>query len=293
VPNRVAAFSKSPLGRNRLARAGFFFVGIVLFYAPFALAYRAFGALFPGTYAANTIADVHTACMRMSVGWLAQPWMYSSFATNALYFVPILVLPLAAVAASPLFCGWLCPAGAFPEFLGRIVPDRFKFDLHGKVPIVPLRYGFFAGLLLAPFVTTSICCSYCNFTQMQNITSAITGNPAPLLFVGTTGVVAMALWLVVLGMFMKGGRGWCMLLCPVGALTSLASGAASKLPWLARVRHDSASCASCESCADVCPVRAIDIDDDGEVRVGQYLCNGCMDCVKACPSGALRYGSVK
>jgi ferredoxin-type protein NapH len=276
-----------------LARAGFFFVGIVLFYAPFALVFRGIGALFPGTYAANTNVDVHTACMRMPVGWLVQPWMYASFGTNALFLVPVLVLPLAAIAVSPLFCGWLCPAGTFPEFLSRLVPDRFKFDLRGKVPIVPLRYGFFAGLLLAPFFTASICCSYCNFTQMQNIASFMTGNAGPLLFVGTTGFVAMALWLVVLGLFMKGGRGWCMLLCPAGALMSLASGATSRSKRLPRVRHDAEACSSCESCADVCPVRAIDVPASGGVSVGQYLCNSCMDCVKACPSGALYFGGAR
>jgi ferredoxin-type protein NapH len=280
----------TPLKRNRLARIGFFVLGLVLFYAPFALVYRAFGALFPGTYAANSVVDVHTACMRMPIGWLAQPWMYSSLTTNALYFVPIVVLPLAAVAASPLFCGWLCPAGGFPEALSRLVPDRFKFDLHGRVPIVPLRYGFFVGLLLTPFVTASICCSYCNFTQMQNIASFVTGNTAPLLFVSTTGTIAMVLWLGVFGLFMKGGRGWCMLLCPAGALMSLASGATSRFKRLPRVRHDAEACGSCASCAEVCPVRAIDVAEDGGVRVGQYLCNGCMDCVKACPSGALRFG---
>jgi ferredoxin-type protein NapH len=288
VPRRV-----TPLTRNRLARAGFFFVGIALFYAPFALVFRALGAAFPGTYAANTNVDVHTACMRMPVGWLVQPWMYASFGTNALFLVPVLVLPLAAIALSPLFCGWLCPAGTFPETLSRLVPDRFKFDLHGKAPIVPLRYGFFAGLLLAPFFTASICCSYCNFTQMQNIASAVTGNPGPLLFVGTTGVVAMALWLVMLGLFMKGGRGWCMLLCPAGALMSLASGVTSRFKRLPRVRHDARACGSCATCEEVCPVRAIDVSEDGDVHVGQYLCNSCMDCVKACPSGALRFGGAK
>jgi ferredoxin-type protein NapH len=285
VPSRPSA-----LGRNRLARLGFFFVGLVLFYAPFALVFRAFGAVFPGTYAANTVVDVHTACLRMPVGWMAQPWMWSSMGTNALYFASILVLPLAAVALSPLFCGWLCPAGAFPEFVGRVVPDRFKFDFHGRVPIVPLRYGFFAGLLLAPFVTASICCAYCNFTQMQNIASAITGNPSQLLFIGTAGVVTMVLWLVVLGMLVKGGRGWCMLLCPAGAWMSLASGLTSRFRSLPRVRHYDADCVSCGTCQDVCPVRAIDVGEDGAVAVGQYLCNGCMDCVKACPSGSFRYG---
>jgi ferredoxin-type protein NapH len=288
VPRRV-----TPLIRNRLTRAGFFFVGIALFYGPFAFAFRALGSLFPGTYAANTVVDVHTACMRMPIGWLVQPWMYSSIGVNALYFVPIVVLPLAAVVASPLFCGWLCPTGTFPEYVSRLVPDRFKFDLHGKVPIVPLRYGFLVGLLVAPFLTASICCSYCNFTQMQNITSFVAGDTAPLLFVGTTGVITMALWLVVLGLFMKGGRGWCMLLCPAGALMSLASGVTSRIRRLPRVRHDSESCASCASCVDVCPVRAVDVDEAGVVKVGQYLCNGCMDCVKACPSGAMRFGSAR
>jgi ferredoxin-type protein NapH len=283
----------TPLVRNRLARAGFFFVGIALFYAPFAFAFRAFGALFPGTYAANTFVDVHTACLRMPVGWLVQPWMYGSIGTNALYFVPIVILPLAAAAASPLFCGWLCPAGTFPESLSRLVPDRFKFDLHGRAPIVPLRYGFFAGLLLAPFFTASICCAYCNFTQMQNITSFVTGNPGPLLFIGTTGVVAMGLWLVVLGLFMKGGRGWCMLLCPAGALMSLAAGVTSHFKRLPRVRHDAGACASCAQCEEVCPVRAIDVSAEGDVKVGQYLCNGCMDCVKACPEGAMHFGSAR
>ncbi|MDO8964174.1 MAG: 4Fe-4S binding protein [Coriobacteriia bacterium] len=283
----------TPLLRNRLARLAFFFVGLVLFYGPFALVARLVGALVPGSFAANTLSDTHTICMRMPIGWLAQPWMLGSFGTNLLYLVPVIVLPVAAIALSPLFCGWLCPAGAFPEFLSRIVPDRFKFDLHGKAPLVPLRYGFFTGLLLAPFVTTSICCAYCNFTQMQNIASAAFGNPGPLLFISSTGLITMAIWLLPLGMFIKGGRGWCLFLCPAGALMSLASGATSRFPWLKRIRHDASACGSCATCEDLCPVRAIDVADDGAVSVNQYLCNGCADCVKACPTGAFRYGGAR
>lgn len=290
MPNDAAA---ARLFRNRAARLASFVVGLLLFYGPFALALRVIEWLAPASPVGRTVSDVHTACMRMPIGWLAQPWMWPTIGSNALYLIPLVVLPLAAVLVSPLFCGWLCPAGAFPEFLGRAVPERFKYDLKGRVPLVPLRYGFLFGLLIAPFVTANICCAYCNFTQMQNLVSAATGDPGQLLFVGTTGVITMALWLVVLGVFVKGGRGWCMLMCPAGALMSLASGVTSRLGFLGRVRHDASACTSCGACQELCPVRAIDGAETGALRIEQYLCNGCVDCVRACPGDALRFGTSR
>lgn len=252
------------LKRNRLWRLGFFFVGLVLFYAPFALVARLGGLLFPGTMPATWVSDVHVSCMRMPVGWLTQPWLWGALNTNPLYYVPIVVLPLAAVAAGPLFCGWLCPAGAFPEFLSRLVPDRFKWDPKKTVEITAVRYGFFAGFLIVPFVAASICCSFCNFTWMQNIVSGMTGNVLPWLYVSTTGVVTLILWIFLLGIFTKGGRGWCLFLCPAGSLMSLVSGATSKVRWLPRVRHEASTCTGCSNCAEICPVRAIDVTEAEE-----------------------------
>jgi len=135
-----------PLTANRLKRGIGFFVGIVLFYAPFALLARGAGLLFPASPAGTAISDVHTACVRMPLNWLTQPWMWPTLGSSPISWLPILVLPLAAVAVGPVFCGWLCPAGALPEHLGRALPDRFKFDFKGSVEIVPLRYGFFVQL---------------------------------------------------------------------------------------------------------------------------------------------------
>jgi len=247
------------LKRNRLWRLGFFFVGLVLFYAPFALVARLGGLVFPGTMPATWVSDVHVSCLRMPVGWLTQPWLWGALNTNPLYYVPIVMLPLAALAAGPLFCGWLCPAGAFPEFLSRLVPDRFKWDPKKAVEITAVRYGFFVGFLIVPFVAASICCSFCNFTWMQNIVSATTGNVLPWLYVSTTGVVTLLLWIFVLGIFTKGGRGWCLFLCPAGSLMSLVSGATSRIKWLPRVRHEASTCTGCSTCAEICPVRAIDV----------------------------------
>jgi len=284
--------SSAALWKNRWKRLAGYAVGLVLFYAPFALLVRAFGAIAPNSPAGTSVSDVHSACLRMPLGWLAQPWMWPSLGSNLMTFLPIIVLPLSAVVAGPLFCGWVCPAGALPEYLGRFVPDRFKFDFKGRVDIVPLRYGFFAGFLLAPFVSTSICCAFCNFTHMQNIVSALTGSAASLLYFTSLGVMAAALWIVPLGLFTKGGRGWCLFLCPAGATMGMASGLTKRFGGLMRVRSDAETCAGCGTCGDVCPMRAVDVDPESGVNVEQHLCTACMDCVAACPSGALRYGKA-
>lgn len=269
-----------------------------MFYAPFALLIRASGYLFPTSAAGTGVSDVHTACLRSPLGWLVQPWMWSVLGTSPLYWIPIIVLPLAAVLFGPVFCGWLCPAGAMPEFLGRIVPDRFKFDFKGRVDIVPLRYGFLVGFLIAPFISTSICCAFCNFTHMQNIVSAVFGNPGGLLLIGTLGVITAVLWILLLGMFTKGGRGWCMFLCPAGTIQGLASGLTAKLPWVRRMRVDRSMCSACKTCGDVCPMRALELTTEGEGEesttapvVDHHLCNECQDCASACPSGAISYGA--
>jgi len=282
--------SKDALKRNRFARLGFFGLGVVLFYAPFALLVRAAGALWPASLAGTGVNDVHTACLRMPLGWLTQPWMWPTMAGNPISYLPVLVLPAVALAAGPLFCGWLCPAGAFPEFLGRLVPERFKYDLKDHVSLRPVRYGFFVGFLLAPFVSASICCSFCNFTHMQNIVSAVTGDLSGLAFFSSLGVVAALVWIVPLGLFTTGGRGWCLTLCPAGAVQGLVSGVSAKLPFATRVRTDAATCTGCGSCSAQCHMRAITVEPEAETKVDLHLCDSCLDCVKGCPSGSMRYG---
>lgn len=276
---------------NRLRRLGGFLAGVLLFYAPFALLVRAVGALSPRSLAGTSVSDAHTACLRMPWSWMIQPWMWPTLGGNPISWLPLLVLPVAAIAAGPLFCGWLCPAGALPEFLGRIVPDRFKVDLKQHTRIVPLRYGFFVGFLLAPFVSASICCSFCNFTHMQNIVSATFGDPAGLLYFTTMGFLAGFVWIVALGMMTVGGRGWCLFLCPAGTMQGLASRATARFGWSRRVRADGDACTSCGTCASVCSMRAVDVAAPAPAAVDHNLCNDCFDCTAACPTGAMRFGA--
>ena len=47
-------------------------------------------------------------------------------------------------------------------------------------------------------------------------------------------------------------------------------------------------CVSCGSCAGVCPMEAIDMDDAaGHYMIDQDKCIGCGSCVDTCPMGAI------
>ncbi len=285
LKNDVHSFKKT---MHHLKRIAGFLIGTLLFYAPFAILLRGAAVVFPNSMIATVNGDAHHACLRMPITWLVQPWLLLYLLRNPLYFLAILVLPAIAFFFGPLFCGWLCPAGGFTEYLSRLIPSKLKFDLLGLIDFSSARYGFLAGLLIAPFVTANFCCSLCNFTWMQNIVSASFGDFSGFAYLSTTSIISLVVWLLLLGMFTKGGRGWCNFLCPAGAIQSLFNKWGTKFSWTFKVRHNRAACKGCADCEDVCPTRCIE-NSDGSISINQNICNSCLDCVVNCPNGALSY----
>jgi heterodisulfide reductase subunit A len=49
---------------------------------------------------------------------------------------------------------------------------------------------------------------------------------------------------------------------------------------------DSGACTGCEKCVDVCPEKAITMDD-GKPVINEIMCSGCGACIPACPEDAL------
>jgi len=266
-----------------IKRFGFFLLGIVLLYAPLALLVRLLVFLTDSPY----VADVHRVCLRMPVEWMAQPWMYPTMIEQPLHLVPILVLPAMALFLGPLFCGWMCPPGMFTEFLGRLVPDRLKVDLSGRLDPAPIRYGVLAGMMIVPFAGGHVCCAFCNFTMMQNLVSAAFGDFHGLAYWWSFTIITFTLWLFVLGLFTKGGRGWCNFLCPAGALMGLAHAIGARLGIGRSVRIDPDKCESCNACVSACPAWSISIASPA--KINPHSCNACMDCVHVCPNGAIEY----
>ena len=264
----------------------FFVLGIVLLYAPFALLTRLVLLI------ANKpiLGDAHAICLRMPIQWLGQPWMYGTIFSDPTYMVAVLVLPIMALFLGPLFCGWMCPAGQITEFLSRVVPPRFQINLIGKVNPVPVRLGFMVGMMGVAYIGGNACCSFCNFTHTQNLINAGFGDFLGITYLASFTIVSFVLWFFIMGLFTRGGRGWCNFLCPAGALMGLTHRLGVKLRISRQVTIDRATCTNCKKCAELCPAWAISTYKLKPAEINYQGCNTCLDCTKVCPTNSIRYG---
>jgi len=284
--------------RNRLV---FFLVGMVLFVAPFGVILTAVGYLLPavglgGAATAQSEPTIHRAmCLRMPLDWAVweQDKLIPRLIGNPLYAL-IFGLILFSIVAGPLFCGWLCP-GTLTEHLSRLIPAKLKVDLKGAVDPAPVRYGFLVGFFItaAPFINKSVCCSFCNWTWIEDAWLALFGKTegvtgGTLFAFSSSSIITFLLTFGFLGVFIRGGRGWCNFMCPAGALQNLAHWVGSKLQFTYKLLLKKDKCVDCFRCVDVCPTWAI-LPSQNSIAINRHICNGCKDCVPACPTGALSY----
>lgn len=266
-------------------RFGFFILGIFLFYAPFAFLTKLVLLIADKPHT----GDAHSICLRMPIQWLGQPWMYGTILSDPTYLFAVVILPVMALFLGPLFCGWICPAGLMTEFISRIVPPRFQINFAGKVNPTPVRYGFLIGMMGITYMGGNACCSFCNFTHTQNIINAIFGNTLGLFYLASFSIVSFILWFFVLGLFTRGGRGWCNFLCPAGALMGLAHSIGTKFKISGLVKIDHNTCTNCKACVKDCPAWAISAGENKPSEINYHACNTCLDCTKVCPTKAIRY----
>jgi len=184
------------------------------------------------------------------------------------------------------WCGYLCPIGGSTELGSRLLPRRFQLDF-SRLPAAPLRYGYFAAYLLAPALGLGcLCCNYCNFASVPRLYGAAFFNPADIAyFLRTAGLINLGL-LLLLGFFARGGRAWCNLLCPIGALDALVARYGQR--WGRRVRLLAHHCNDCGQCREVCPTGALQLGP--APAIDQLTCIGCRRCEGSCGEGAVRYG---
>ena len=92
--------------------------------------------------------------------------------------------------------------------------------------------------------------------------------------------------LLFLGIFAKGGRAYCNLLCPVGALDALSNRFGARFGR--RIRVDQDACTNCGDCSVVCPTWAIEVTE--RTTINQLSCMPCRQCQDVCQHGAIYYG---
>lgn len=264
-----------------LQRLAGYVLGFILFYAPFALFQRALSYFLTD---ARSLQTIHSFCIRIPMEHILDGKIFRYASVSV---VSTVILLAAAFFFGPVFCGRLCPAGAFTEFLSKLVPDKWQISWSEYTEIAPLRYGMLAGFCLVPFFDGILACAYCNFFLFDLLANYYTRG----YFISLTSSLLLTafLWTVVFGLFTKGGRGFCNFLCPVGAGQSLVHFLGSRLGFTLRMQADASKCIGCGWCAAACPMEAAQMREQ-KAHICQHNCIVCGVCKHACPVQAITYG---
>ncbi len=253
-------------------------VGIVLFLPPLAAIVQ-------------VTADVNFCgrwCPRMFFVW-REGTTLAAFLMGFVRSYMGVALVVAILATTLVFgrywCSHLCPVASPLELASRLVPSSSKLDF-SKTPAPSFRYAYLSVYLIAPAIGIgSLCCNYCNFAAVPRLFAAPFSAGDLTYFLRFQGVVNLGL-LLFLGVFAKGGRAYCNLLCPIGALDALSNRIGVKLGR--RIRIDRTKCTNCGECSKVCPTWAI--DTQGETTINQLSCMPCRLCQGVCQTEAIYYG---
>jgi len=258
-------------------------LGFIMFYAPFAFFHRII-ALLLGIKSSPTI---HSFCVRIPIAHLLDGKIFHL----SMPVISLLILSATAFFLGPLFCGRLCPAGAFTEYLSMMIPDKYKITWADHVTVLPIRYGFSLGFILSSFWGGHLACPYCNFYIFDLLINYIPFGR--IVALSSSMLMTIILWIFILGIFTKGGRGYCVFFCPIGTLQNFIYALGNRiLPLRCELRISEKSCKKCGECVSQCPMRAIRINDCGFPEKNIHLCILCMNCVNKCPKGAIHYSIV-
>jgi polyferredoxin len=205
----------------------------------------------------------------------ARPVMFS-LQEGRLVFPPVFagvlaMIALLSIAGNKLFCGWVCPIGALQEVVylasPRLRKRRMLFAVANSVRIgllvlfVPLLLGL--GMYIYGYF-----------------------NPFEILHwpLGTDfwTLYAWAVILIVVAVSLFLYRPFCLIICPIGALTWFLEHIS-----IARIRLRKERCNNCRVCVSKSPCSAMDA-----ILAGKRLrpdCYACGACIAACPADALAF----
>ena len=88
---------------------------------------------------------------------------------------------------------------------------------------------------------------------------------------------------IALAYVWKDNRAFCKYICPITVFLKPMSYFSAM-----RITCDKAKCISCGKCKKLCPMN-VDMTENGRNRENGTDCILCMNCVEACPKGALKF----
>ena len=257
------------------------------------IAYQAFFLLL---FLAVLLAMTDEGVRRLPVRWLfhLDPLTALGMALSSWTLTPGLLWALAivglTVAFGRAFCGWICPVGTMHQIVSRATRrlrpgppaqvNRWRPHFRLKyLLLIALGIAALAGTMLAGlFDPISLAARSLGSSLFAALAAVLPGEgfrPRVFQAAWVTGAIFLALlaanrWIV---------RWWCRAICPLGAL----------LGWIARVAVyridvDPDLCTRCNRCAADC--QGAD-EPFSKHRVSE--CHVCLNCVAACPEGAIAF----
>lgn len=196
-------------------------------------------------------------------------------------FVLFFALFFVSLIAGRLWCGWLCPMGAWQEICSPVIQRKVPEGWPNWIK----------------YAVTAVWLGMLGFTFRQ--AGGIRGVD---IFYGTTNgisitslqvlmMVTFIFAIILVIAFIAGRRGFCHVLCPIAGIMAAGRKIRNLAGWPAlRLDADAAKCTDCKSCSRACPMG---LDVNGMVRSGemeQADCILCASCADACPQGAITYG---
>ncbi len=187
-------------------------------------------------------------------------------------------------------CGWACPFGLIQELLHKIHSRKLRH----KRAFGVLKYGKYVMLgifvLLLPIVfylesgipTPAFCKYICPAGTLEAGIPLVALNES---LQNSVGWLFSWKMLILVGMITAAvfiWRPFCRFLCPLGAVYALFNRIS-----VFGMRMEPAACTHCKACARACKA-----DIDPARTPNSAECVRCGDCVKACPTGALKFGMV-
>jgi len=197
---------------------------------------------------------------------------------SLLLYVLLFVLSL---VVARLWCGWLCPMGAWQEICSPVIGRTVKEGWRNRI-----KYG-----------VTVIWLAMLGFTfknaggirAVDPLYGTVNGISITSLQVLT--IVAVIFAIIFIVAFLTGRRGFCHVLCPIAGLMVAGRKIRNLTGWPAlQLSADAGRCTDCKKCSAACPMG---LDVNGMVRKGEMenadciLCAGCAD---TCPEGAIMFG---
>jgi ferredoxin-type protein NapH len=188
---------------------------------------------------------------------------------NILYVIGALA---AAVFAGRVFCGWICPNGAWMDHVVK------RFSLHRKMPgfLVNRWFGYsFTVVFLGVFIYLRVFIT-----------------DAPWVWTIPIGMMAVQMILGTILGAMYYPRGFCAHVCPWGILGSLLGRRATYQMTI------NSNCRSCGTCSSACSLGGIlepaisRVKENHKPETLSADCMRCMSCAGACPANAIQFGPV-